>query len=303
MGKHTASRALLVGAVLAALAGCEGQDPFEFLSNPQNKSGETTSSRAAASSGQAIEAEAPSVFGVTDAGLWDGRPSLGGVWVAYPDVADPERVVIRNKANGSYVIGALFRRERDNPGPRFQVSSDAAEALNILAGQPTEIEVVALRKVVTEASKQAAEEEAAAAAEPAAAEPQAPPPAGVDPSVVAAAAIAEAEGREIDFDSALPQANTAEPVETNVLDSVAPVTSTLEKPYIQIGIFNEAANARRTASQMSDAGLAVETLEQESQGKRFYRVVVGPAPNSDARARALASVKALGFTDAYFVTN
>ena len=79
-------------------------------------------------------------------GLWDGRPSLGGVWVAHPDVTDPERVIIRNQANGKFVIGALFRRERDNPGPRLQVSSDAAAALEMLAGAPSTLNVTALRR-------------------------------------------------------------------------------------------------------------------------------------------------------------
>ncbi|WP_432640445.1 SPOR domain-containing protein [Albidovulum sp.] len=92
------------------------------------------------------EVEAPEVFQLTSKGLWDGRPSLGGTWVAHPDVTDPERVVIRNAANGKSITGALFRLERDNPGPSLQVSSDAAEALGLLAGQPTELSVVALRK-------------------------------------------------------------------------------------------------------------------------------------------------------------
>ena len=39
------------------------------------------------------DVEAPGVFQVTEAGLWDGRPSLGGVWVAHPDVTEPERVI------------------------------------------------------------------------------------------------------------------------------------------------------------------------------------------------------------------
>ena len=78
--------------------------------------------------------EAPEVFSVNEAGLWDGRPSLGGVWVAHPTVTDPERVIIRNTANDKFVIGALFRRELENPGPALQVSSDAAEALGLLAG-------------------------------------------------------------------------------------------------------------------------------------------------------------------------
>ncbi len=92
------------------------------------------------------EIEAPEVFQATESALWDGRPSLGGTWVASPDAVDPERVVMFNPATGKSVTGALFRRERENPGPRLQLSSDAAEALGVLAGQPTEIKVVALRK-------------------------------------------------------------------------------------------------------------------------------------------------------------
>ncbi len=105
---------------------------------------------AAASSGKTggtREVEAPEVFQATDSALWDGRPSLGGIWVAAPDATNPERVLIFNPATGKSVTGALFRRERENPGPRLQLSSDAAEALGILAGQPTEIRVTALRKV------------------------------------------------------------------------------------------------------------------------------------------------------------
>jgi len=86
------------------------------------------------------DVEAPDAFQYTGEGLWDGRPSLGGVWVAHPDVTDPERVIIRNQANGKFVIGALFRRERETPGPALQVSSDAADALGMLAGAPATLE-------------------------------------------------------------------------------------------------------------------------------------------------------------------
>ncbi len=126
----------LVAAI--GLAGCEeGATPF---------AGQGASSALA---GRIVERdlEDPTVFEAKEPGLWDGRPSLGGVWVAYPDVQNPERVMIRNPANGKSVVGALFRRERENPGPRLQVSSDAAEALGILAGQPSELTVVALRRV------------------------------------------------------------------------------------------------------------------------------------------------------------
>ena len=109
------------------------------------------------------DVEAPEIFQATDSALWDGRPSLGGIWVASPDVTNPERVLMFNPATGKSITGALFKRERDNPGPKLQLSSDAADALGILAGQPTEIQVTALRK----------EETAAPVAAPAVADPAA----------------------------------------------------------------------------------------------------------------------------------
>ena len=112
-------------------------------------SSETAAPGIAAAPGKksgARDVEAPEVFQTTDSALWDGRPSLGGIWVAAPDVTNPERALMFNPATGKSVTGALFKRERDNPGPRLQLSSDAAEALGILAGQPTEIRVTALRK-------------------------------------------------------------------------------------------------------------------------------------------------------------
>ncbi len=71
---------------------------------------------------------------------------LGGIWVAHPDVSEPERVIIRNPSNGTSVVGALFRRERDVPGPPLQISSDAANALDMVAGEPQELGVTALRR-------------------------------------------------------------------------------------------------------------------------------------------------------------
>ena len=122
----------LVLATLTAtiLAGCEeGTNPFA----PKEKTaaGAEAGTARPATSVRLVDrdVEAPEVFQVTDDALWDGRPSLGGVWVASPDAVDPERVIMRNPANGKFVIGALFRRERDNPGPKLQISSDAAAAL------------------------------------------------------------------------------------------------------------------------------------------------------------------------------
>jgi hypothetical protein len=91
------------------------------------------------------DVEAPEIFSADDLGLWDGRPSLGGIWVAATDVRQPERVIIRNPANGKQVIGALFKKEHADDGLALMLSSDAAIALGVPAGQPTDITVTALR--------------------------------------------------------------------------------------------------------------------------------------------------------------
>lgn len=148
----------------------------------------------------ARDIEAPEVFQTTDSALWDGRPSLGGIWVAAPDATNPERVLIFNPATGKSITGALFKRERDNPGPRLQLSSDAAEALGILAGQPTEIRVTALRK--EEVAEPAPAE---AATDQAGADPAAPPAGdGAEAAAIASAALdaVDAETPEAATDAA-----------------------------------------------------------------------------------------------------
>jgi cell division septation protein DedD len=235
--------------------------------------------------------EAPEVFSVTDAGLWDGRPSLGGVWVAHPDVTEPERVIIRNQSNGKFVVGALFRRERDIPGPSLQISSDAAASLGILAGAPTQLNVTALRKV----------EEEQPAAEQA--------PEGTDAAVQAAPAVTTATldpvavtaGTAIDAASPTPPAATTPPPAPA---PAAPVqASRLSKPFVQIGIFSVEANAERAAKQMRGAGLVPTVKQSQISGNTFWRVVVGPAAISAELDKIMSSIKAEGFTDAYAVSN
>ncbi len=165
--------------------------------------------------GQAVErdVEAPEVFSKRDSALWDGRPSLGGVWIAHPDARTPERVIIRNTETGRETIGALFRRERMNPGPIFQVSADAAAAVGMLAGAPTGIEVIALRteEISTTAQGSAPLETAAVqtASAPAPEQPvaAAPAPAAEAQPMQTASAVADAPEALID----LPEAEAAAP--------------------------------------------------------------------------------------------
>ena len=157
-GKRVRYLALVLGTA-SFLAGCTDSGSDNGPPRPANAGGRPS----------ANDVEAPGTFQKTERGLWDGRPSLGGVWVAHPDVTLPQRVIIRNTDNGKSTVGALFRREQANPGPRFQLSSDAAEALGVLAGQPVQLNVVALaREEVEEAEPHISDESTETAAETAA---------------------------------------------------------------------------------------------------------------------------------------
>ncbi len=279
--RHKALRGV-VGAILLTglLAACDEQGKFALPTAVK------PASETAAPAGPTVErdVEAPEIFSVTDDGLWDGRPSLGGVWVAHPDVDDPERVIIRNQANNKFVVGALFRRERNIPGPSLQISSDAAASLGILAGAPTKLNVTALTKV---------SEPAAVTPEPASetsetiAEAPAVATASLDP-------VASAAGVAIDAAAATPPATPQQ--------SVPAQASSLDKPFIQIGIFSIEANAERAAKQMRGAGLGPSVKQSNINGKTFWRVVVGPAATTAERAKILSSIKAEGYTDAYAVS-
>ncbi|HCP80830.1 MAG TPA: SPOR domain-containing protein [Octadecabacter sp.] len=283
---------LAVSSVLA-LSACDENGEFSFPTMANNANADTTVTPSQSVQLVERDVEAPDAFQVTEPGLWDGRPSLGGVWVAHPDVSEPERVIIRNQTNGTFVIGALFRRERDNPGPALQVSSDAASALEMLAGAPTQLQVTALRR------------------EEVAETPEAMPTADFEaPTDIAATPI---ESTPLDGDATDPIAAAAAAIETAAATS-APVpsprpatapaaSSSLERPFIQLGIFSVEANARGTADRMRGNGIVPTVLEQTSQGRTFWRVIVGPATSETERAEVLRQVKAQGFEDAYFVTN
>ena len=263
--------------------------------------------------GTAVETdvEAPEVFSVEETGLWDGRPSLGGVWVAHPDVKDPERVLIRNAATGQSVVGALFRRERDNPGPRIQASSDAADALGLLAGQPATLTVVALRRETVAVAPPVADGAATlppSAGTPATAKieatvlaPAAPvrsktPPAGPK-ATVSPAEIARAT-------SGLPaKPASPSPAPAAATAPAAAATPALDKPYIQVGIFNVEANADAVARSLRAASVNPTVRAQQSRGKKFWRVIAGPATTEGERRAILAKLRGLGFADAYYVTN
>ncbi|SIO00754.1 SPOR domain-containing protein [Vannielia litorea] len=366
MGKGKLLQLGVVSVSVLALAACEDGAGLKLGSKTADGAEVSASaSRPAATKLVERDVEAPEVFSKNEDGLWDGRPSLGGVWIAHPDVSEPERVIIRNEANGKFVIGALFKRERDNPGPKLQVSSDAANALGVLPGAPTRLNVVALVREEVRETAPGAEAMAAAPSEAGTiAAPEAIEQQSLDaPLAAAEAAIAAAEGNA----AAAPgvetaSAATAEPAPTKAkkgfwqrlggkkerrakadatisaaADAAAPIApaaaglATPEisaaplgataaaatapapkaagpkpsggKNYIQIGIFSVEDNANRTAANMRKAGVVPTVYEQQSAGKTFWRVVIGPAHSAADRQVLLEKVKAMGFQDAYFVSN
>lgn len=287
--------ALLLGAT-AALAACEDSQGFDFLKKKDTS--EAALAEAPAAEGVETierEVEAPDVFQASEDGLWDGRPSLGGVWVAYPGVKDPERVVIRNLSNNKTVIGALFRRERDNPGPKLQLSSDAAQTLGMIAGQPTKMSVVALRTESVPVAKPTISKPDGTESLPAPDAIEAQP---LDPISKAKAALDKSAKPSASAPAAAPA-----PKPTQVAAAPARKSSSLSKPFIQIGIFSVKANADNTATSLRGIGILPSVKEGSSQGKKFWRVIVGPSGSSSERATLLKKVKDLGFNDAYFVTN
>ncbi|WGV16308.1 SPOR domain-containing protein [Fuscovulum ytuae] len=283
--------ALLLSTVLM-LAACQpGQNPF---ARKADDSGAATDAAAPARSVTLVDrdVEAPEVFQVTDQALWDGRPSLGGVWVASPDATDPERVILRNPANGKFVIGALFKREAFNPGPKLQISSDAADALGLLAGQPGTLSVTALRREEVPAETDATRPlldanepvTATAAAEAAPAAPAAP--GSVSVAAIAANAIDKAEA-----------AQPAAPVISSAPTGTAPAPAA-GAITVQIGIFSQEPNANRAVQTLQKAGISATSRKETTQGKTWWSVT---ATGTGGREALLTKVRGLGFSDAYVI--
>ncbi|MDZ4311282.1 MAG: SPOR domain-containing protein [Cypionkella sp.] len=283
-----AMRRLMVAVAMAAiLTGCqEGKGPLAAKAPPDGAAPASTKSVKLVDR----DVEDPSIFQTTDQALWDGRPSLGGVWVASPDAKDPERVILRNTANGKFVIGALFRRELDNPGPKLQISSDAAAALGLLAGEPGKVSVTALRREEAPKTAPDASKPILDAAETVATET-------LDPIPGAAAAIDRA--------AASPEKPTAPPIATMPAsgksaaapapEAPKPVAASGKGGLIQIGIFSVEANAKRAADQLKAAGVAADIRTETAQGKSFWSVT------ARGDKGLMAKIKQAGFMDAYFL--
>ena len=287
-GISRAAQYVVLAGVGFGLMGCELQ-----------QSGSAPQSQPAGLELVEKDVESPDVFEANETALWDGRPSLGGIWIAAPEVTDPERVIIRNPKNGKFVIGALFRRAREYAGPRLQLSSDAADALGILAGQPTMVSVVALRRETVYVTPEPVAQTADAI----------PQPDTIEEEALAAAAVAVATqvGGATSKTATKPAATAAKARPKARPDAAAakpkPTKSgKVAKPYVQLGIFGVEANAKNTAQAMRQRGIIPTIKKLEMNDKPFWRVIVGPATSQDELKTILNKVKKAGFADAYAVS-
>lgn len=286
----------LIALAMLALSACQDGQGASFL-KPTQTSGPAAK---AARSPVVVErdVEAPNVFSKEEPALWDGRPSLGGVWVAHPDAGEPQRVMMRNLDNGKFVIGALFGRERELPGPKLQVSSDAAAELGMLAGAPANLSVVAIIRetVSVEPDKETDAGEGGDAIE-------AKPLESV--ADIAAKAIDKAQQPTVKpvprpTGNAQEQAIVPQP-----RPAVSPTIDTgpLEKSFVQVGIFSVEENANQTAELLRNSGVIPAVKPFTSNNKPYWRIVVGPVDSQSDQRALLRKLEGLGFGDAYPVTN
>ena len=89
--------------------------------------------------------EKPEILDISASVIWDGDQTLGGNWISHPDVASPERVLIKNISNGKSIVGAVFQQTKRMKTGSALISSDAAKALGIAQNEKTKVQIVAVR--------------------------------------------------------------------------------------------------------------------------------------------------------------
>ena len=122
---------LVILTVVSATTGC---NPFSDKTKSSNVIAENNLD------------EKPTILDISASVIWDGSQSLGGNWISHPDVNSPERVLIKNNANGKLVVGAIFQQTKNIKRGSAIISSDAARALGISKNKETEVYIVAVRE-------------------------------------------------------------------------------------------------------------------------------------------------------------
>ncbi len=259
------------------------------------------------------QVERPDIFAREASGLWDGRISLGGRWVAIPGEIKADRVRITNKSNGTIIEGALFQRDANLPGPYFMVSMDAAQALGMTPGVPADLRVVVIRTESVEvpapapapAEEPLGESEAQDAADAATG------------GAVAAGAIAATALPDAEAPAAAPVRPEAadrvtSPLEDTVLDALSRVgtapaapapaataTGAPPAPYLQVASGSNREGADAVSRRVEAADLSATVRSSDAATGTIYRVIVGPFETRAEYNAARAVLRGLGYEDAF----
>jgi rare lipoprotein A len=296
---------LAIGAALATLAACtEASDTTGTA--PMAAAPAVTEPPAT----RLTEAEVPrpDLYAESGIAVWDGRPSIGAVWVAHPIVDQARRVRITVTDTGVSAPGALLKRDPSIPGPPFLLSGDAAARLGLEPGVPARIDVVALERDVIEAPVVAVP-----APDPAPETPTTPQP---DPDVadtdVVEAAPAASETAAVEESPAPATAPPADPApivnipQETVIPGVATATDAAPTPqdttpvrrqYVQVGTFGVRSNAETLAETLRNQGYSVRLSTVDGATRPLTRVLIGPATTRGARNVILQRLRADGITD------
>ncbi len=255
------------------------------------------------------DVDKPDVFSFEGRGIWDGRPSIGGLWVQIKTDVDYSRVRITNLDNGREIVGAAFKRDDSFPGPAILVSSEAADPLGMLPGSPAELRVVAIVREEVEIMGDAP----SAPADPVAAPIPVPVQDADQPAADAAAQSAEASDDTFvappdDTQPATQQAQAPAPLQEITLQSTVlaaiesapdPTPSALSRPFIQVASGGNKDGADAALRKIEGAGLSGDVRSRGTDDKPFYVVVAGPFADTAGRASALETLKGLGYKDAF----
>lgn len=316
-------RAVALALCFAALAGCaETKLGVHFLKSAtrtvESASGpvSTPVKPTQPALAQADARLAPERFSAAGTAVWDGAGTLEGVWIAHPLAERPERVRVLNTATGATVESAMFRRDPAMPGPSIIVSSDAARALGLIPGAPTELEVTAL--VDDEPSAHGTEVATATNAAEARALPGPAPVstvmAGPGPAIVtvdAGAAPTPPRPRpasRTSIDSAgdmgaivhaadtTPRARPAKAREAP--PQPQPIAGPPAGRYLQVGSFGVEANAAALVERLRAGDQPSRLVERDAGGRRMSIVLIGPLASDEAVASAREAAAAEGINDA-----
>lgn len=268
----------------------------------------------------AVAALAPERFSASGVALWDGAATLQGVWFAHPLAERAQRVRVRAEGTGREVEGALFRRDPSLAGPSIIVSSDAARALGLTAGEPENLTIVALDVTprapslepapaaeVEVAALSAPEEEPAARGGDVEAAPEAPVAEAVDAEAPVFLAATEpappqltgsspADGSPASRSAASPQPSPRPARAAEAVPDPDPAPGAVRAPHLQVGSFAIEANARALTDRLAARGQPAR-MARGGGARPLSIVLIGPLATPEAVAAAREAATAEGVTD------